>query len=408
MAFTKFLELFTNFPRTNRKKSTQALKSRGKDVLKEVRVLEKTSEAKPLNILESLPPELIIYIAEFLPLSSLILFALSCHAAYVTLGTRQWNHLRAEGQHEQHVDFLSQLAKDLPPNYIPCYHCRVLHQCEIRYSDHLPTRPLHQYDVTACYKAEVVGGVSKYIHKDFQFRTFQMAMKQYRLGLDYKIWLDSLCRESKVCRIMGKFPSEFKAEARIVDSGLLFRSQRVILIPPGLTIRNLDRCSFHICRHIRLTAHGANANFPDISECTINHQHAFERCVRRSEVVHCTVCPTEYDFSLVECNSLGVAAIITKWMDLGDGRTPLDPRWLSHLSQRYIATGVLREGEGITRRDPVRSDHASIRDAFTRQNDPSELDTILPLETAQKLLQLPKLPILRGKSLGRAMLFDLY
>jgi hypothetical protein len=390
--------------------STHESEIRQSDVPKDAYVLENPSGATTLTILEIIPHELIIYMAQFLPLSSTVLFTLSCHAACAILGTRYWTSLRAEDQYQQHFDFLSQLSKDLPPEYVPCYHCRVLHLCTIRYSDHLPTRPLYQYDVTPCHKAEVLGKVSKYIHKDFQFRTFQMAMKKHRLGLDHELWLEFLCRESTTRRIMQKFPSEFKADARIVDSSLLFRSQRVILIPPGLTIRNLDRCSFDICPHIRLVAHGDEANLPEAAGCTMDHQHGLQRCVRKSGIVPCIACPTEYELSLEECGGFGVAAIITKWMDLGEGQTILDPRWLSHLSNKYAASDVFREVDGINGRrlvdrDPVRSNRASIRDSFG-QDESSGLDPILPLETAERLFQLPKLPVLQDKDLWRAMFFD--
>jgi hypothetical protein len=210
---------------------------------------------------------------------------------------------------------------------------------------------------------------------------------------------------------MQKFPSEFKADARIVDSSLLFRSQRIILIPPGLTIRNLDRCSFDICPHIRLVAHGAEANLPETAGCTINHQHGLQRCVRKSGIVPCITCPTEYELSLEECGEFGVAAIITKWMDLGEGQTILDPRWLSHLSNMYPASDVFGEVNGINGirlvdRDPVRSNRVSIRGSFG-QDELSGLGPTLPLEIAERLFQLPKLPILRAKDLRRAMFFDL-
>lgn len=382
------------------------------DISKDAYFLESPPGATPRTILAVLPYELIIYMAQFLPLSSTVLFTLSCRAACTILGTRYWTSLRAEDQHQQHFDFLSQLSKDLPPDYIPCYHCRVLHLCTIRYSDHLPTRPLYQYDLTLCHKAEVLGKVPKYIHKDFQFRTFQMAMKQHRLGLDYEVWLECLCLQSTMYRIMQKFPSEIRADARIVDSSLLFRLQRVILIPPGLSIRNLDRCSFHICPHIRLVTHGAEANLPETAGCTMNHKHGLQRCARKSGIVPCIACPTEYELSLEECGEFGVAAIITKWMDLGEGRTILDPRWLSHLSNKYTASDVLREVNGINRirlvdGDPVRSNHVSLRGAFGQYKS-SGVGPILPLETAKRLYQLPKLPVLRAKDLRRAMLFDLF
>lgn len=179
--------------------------------------------------------------AQFLPLSSKVLFTLSCHAARATIGTHHWTSLWAEDQHQEHMDFLSQLEKDLlPPDYVLCYHCRVLHICIICYSEYVPTRPQYEFNATICRRAEVRGEVARYLHHDFQSRTFQMAMKMYRLGLDYEAWLMCIWRESITCRIMQKFPSEFKADAKIVDGSLLFRKQRVILVPPGLRIRDLD------------------------------------------------------------------------------------------------------------------------------------------------------------------------
>jgi hypothetical protein len=84
---------------------------------------------------------------------------------------------------------------------------------------------------------------------------------------------------------------------------------------------------------------------------------------------------------------------------------------LSHLSNEYAAFDVFREVDGINGRrlvdrDPVRSNRISIRDSFG-QDESSGLDPILPLETAERLFQLPKLPVLRDKDLRCAMLFDL-
>lgn len=371
--------------------------SRKSNFRKDASVLGNPSGATSLTILEMLPSELIIYMIQFLPLSSTTLFALSCRAASAILGTRYWTRLWAEDQRQQHIDFLLQLSKDLPPDYVPCHHCRVLHLCTIRYSDHLRTRPLYQYDRTPCYVAEVRGKISKYLHRYFQFRTFQMAMKQYRLGFDHESWLEFLGCQPTAWRIMQKFPSQFKADARIVDGSLLFCSQRVILIPLGLTIRNLDRYCFNVCPHIKLMPHGAEANLPETAECTLIHQHGLERCVRKSGIVTCTACPTEYELRLDECGEYGVAAIITKWMDLGEGQTVLDPRWFSHLSNKYLASNIFREiddinGRRLVARDPVRSNCVSIRDSFGRYKS-SGLDPILPLETARRLFQLPRLRV---------------
>jgi hypothetical protein len=380
-----------------------------------IKLLQKISSKKPrpLTILDILPAEIIIYMAQFLPLSSTALFTLSCHTARATLGTRSWIRLWAEDQRQEHIEFLLQLSKDLPPYYVPCYHCRVLHSCKRRHSGRpTPRDPLYGWHITLCQRAETLGEVRKYIHEDFQFRTFQMAMKMHRLGLDHKFWLEHLCNTLTACRIKEKFPYLFKADTRIVDSSLLFRSHRVILMPRGLTIRNLGRYCFDICPHIRLVAGGAQANLPETSDCTMNHQHDPQRCVRKSGIVSCTACPTEYALSLEGCWEFGIAVIITTWMDLGEGQTALDPRWWSHLSNKYTASAAFRkarhpDGSRLVNKAPVRSKHVSIRDAFT-QDKSSEFHSIVPLETAERLFRLPRDPFRGDEYLKRSMVFDLH
>ncbi|CZT08766.1 uncharacterized protein RAG0_13750 [Rhynchosporium agropyri] len=341
---------------------------------------------RPLNIFKKLHPELIIYLADFLPLSSSAILALSCRTAYEILGTRFWARLRADDEQLQCFEFLSLLSRDMSrDDYVPCYHFHVLHFCEILPGVlQLPPLPYYQYHRTLCKRAEVLGKVAKYMHSGFQFRTVQMAMKMYRLHLDYQPWLEALCHNSKASMVQGEFPLKFKNSVRIINGFLLFCSQRIILLPPGLTAADLNRCGFDICPHIMLTAHRVAPNLPETSECAIDHDHAIERCIRSSAITSCTSCPTEYQLRMEDCENFGTAVVITKWMDLGKGETVADPKWWSHLSNEYMApnSGVLLEGQ-------VRSDLISIRDAF-RQLDSSELDRILPLSVVKRLFHFSK------------------
>lgn len=188
MSFKRIIKLVQKLSSKNRRKDQSSTNPSG---------------ATPLNILEILPPELIIYIAQFLPLSSTALFTLSCRTMYTILGPRYRTRLRAKDQHSQHLDFLTQLSKELPPDYVPCYHCRILHLCTVRYTNlpRSPPRPLYLYDGTPCNLAEVQGQVSKYLHANFQFRTFQVAMKRHRLRLNREPWLEFLCFKPTRCRI---------------------------------------------------------------------------------------------------------------------------------------------------------------------------------------------------------------
>ena len=142
----------------------------------------------------------------------------------------------------------------------------------------------------------------------------------------------------------------------------------------------------------------SRGKLPETAECTMNHNHGRQRCVRESRIVHCMECPTGYEFSLEECVEFGAAAIVTKRMDLGEGRSILDPKWLSHLSINNIASDAFREVSGSTGRrsnggDPVRSNFVFIKDSF----GPPWLPPILPLKTAKSLSVLPRLRILRAR-----------
>lgn len=128
----------------------------------------------------------------------------------------------------------------------------------------------------------------------------------------------------------------------------------------------LDRVGFAICPHIKLVARGTGINMPDIFECALNHEHDMQRCVRKSDMLCCMECWTEYELRLTECGERGVAVVVQKWKDLGEGRTVLDPKWLSQLEGGYVEADAAREVD-CTERER----QGTIREAFERE-EPGE------------------------------------
>jgi hypothetical protein len=65
-------------------------------------------------------------------------------------------------------------------------------------------------------------------------------------------------------------------------------------------------------------------------------QSEWDICKSRSEkpsdpnIYQCSVCGIDYQIEVVDCDSKGTALIITKWLDLGSGLNPNDPRWKRH------------------------------------------------------------------------------
>lgn len=106
----------------------------------------------------------------------------------------------------------------------------------------------------------------------------------------------------------------------------------------------------------------------------------------------CEHCPTEYQIDLQECGPLGVAALITKWLDLGEGFILFDPKWWSHLSSTYTNHPIFTEAdetlkERLQDRLPVQFKPGSIYASF-EGSSPSAFN---PLLTSIRIDELSKL-----------------
>jgi hypothetical protein len=338
------------------------------------------------SALGELHPEIIIHVTRFLPAASAASFAFCCLPISNILGTRYWEALRTEDE-QQREDFLSLLLKDLP-DYILCYHCMALHSgSKERHDD----RMLHRHGITPCHKEELLGGVSKYIHQNFSFDIFQMAMKRYRLGVDCNYHLNLLAL--KISRLgIGRVPCQCMAEARIITGSLFLRVQQVVLLPSSRALKTIASCHITICPHLGIVSQDGKVRPPENAECTIAHPHNLKQCVRRSGLKQCNYCTTEYQVDLQECGQPGVAVIITKWLDLGEGRTVLDPKWWSRLSAGYTRHRIFAGADGIYKRRtidrlPVSFEPGSIHTSF-EQDEHLAFDSLLTQDRANDLFKI--------------------
>jgi hypothetical protein len=83
--------------------------------------------------------------------------------------------------------------------------------------------------------------------------------------------------------------------------------------------------------------------------CTIDHSHNLKQCIRHSGLKECNYCRTEHQIALRDCGQLGVAAVTTKWLDLGEGQTFLEPKWWNRLSASYTHHHLLAGADGVYR-----------------------------------------------------------
>ncbi|KAG4417549.1 hypothetical protein IFR04_009279 [Cadophora malorum] len=313
-----------------------------------------------MTVLLDLPREMILHITHFLSPASAASFTHCCRAVLKIIGTKYWQALIDSSQKQGLRQFLRLLEIDLS-NHVLCSHCSILH--EIDSSTHRSKE---------CYPSELFGGVYIYIHKDIIFLSIAAMMKLYRQGLDYSQFLRYF-----TCRFTGtreSIPYQFLSRAKIINGSLLLRVQESFLFPKGHQPQIPITARVGICHHVGIPGFTFDARLPEHAQCTLDHDHEARQCSRSSGMRQCVYCPTEFQIELQGCADLGVALVTTKWLDLGEGRTVLDPKWWSRLSTKYTNHELFSGMRGIYKqeiedRKPIQSELASIRDAMESEED---------------------------------------
>ncbi|KAH7395896.1 hypothetical protein BKA64DRAFT_754891 [Cadophora sp. MPI-SDFR-AT-0126] len=197
-------------------------------------------------------------------------------------------------------------------------------------------------------------------------------MELYRQGLDY-----NRCLQRFTCRITESregIPYQLLSKARIINGSLLLRVQESFSFPIGHPPRIPVTARIGICHHVGIPGQNFEARLPKHAQCILDHNHEAKQCVRSSGTRQCAYCPTEFQIEIQGCADLGVTLVVTKWLDLGEGRTVLDPKWWSRLSTNYTNREVFAGmrcvyREEIEDRLPVPSELPSIRDAIESEKD---------------------------------------
>ena len=97
----------------------------------------------------------------------------------------------------------------------------------------------------------------------------------------------------------------------------------------------------------------------------------------------CSYCSMEYQFDLAEMEKGFLGVFITRWQNLGEGRSSLDGQWRSHLSDSRGDYPVGESGVSWTPVSPF--EPGSIRSAFER-GQTYGIEGLLTTENKRKLL----------------------
>jgi hypothetical protein len=323
------------------------------------------------SALSKLPLELILHIARFLPPGSAPSFSLCCRPIYFILGTQYLKALE-ENEQSDRYKFLTLLERDLP-NYIACFYCKKLHAINKAHRYLYSNRHYSGADsYLSCWVADFELGTGYCIHDDFSFTVFRMAMKLHRQGLDCSKLLNLLSYKTKTHFRRG-YVEQCTALAQIVAGSLFIREQRIFMIPPTQPLPTPYDPYFVICPHIRFKS--VESQYWEIIH--IAHWDEPKDYQNGEGIIQCKYCLTEFRTDFKSFGGRGNAIFVTRWKDLGEGRSPLDHKWQSHVYGRKSRDWL-----------PVEFDRGSICAAFEqKEHFRFEFDSLLTPQNKKELFR---------------------
>ena len=239
---------------------------------------------------------------------------------------------------------LQALDRDLAET-LYCFVCNKLHVLVRRHEGGLGAEEMYRrVPEGRCQLGEGrynYGTVSTY-HAGFKFEHVQMAMKLYRRGLvaDAKVFL--IC-SAFLQPLRGRITSLpfymglYFFEPRFVNGKIYVRAHSWILIGGDQSVEMPLKHTMRVCAHLDGNSYDRNLYIIAFS-CHLGHlaakQDPCEECRR---LIRCRLCSTEVNLEGRRLDdNKGSALIITKWQRLGDGLSPSEMHWESHLERSEL------------------------------------------------------------------------
>ncbi|MCJ1397761.1 hypothetical protein MMC11_000957 [Xylographa trunciseda] len=247
------------------------------------------------------------------------------------IGPTYWPHLRTNavipGHREQ---FLGTLARDLPSRFY-CHSCSRLHPRD-RIGPpgpfNQPSKPLR------CAITNSGGELWPYMHwyggfsrYKFNFHHVQLVMLRHYLGPSYGISTDELSfMQVSESEPRGRITTLLSVEARVCrePARLCLCLQTWAALHTRLPNLALERSkSVWVCHHL-IADEGEMFH---LIESSLDEYRIRSASPREPKYHRCRRCRFVFLLEVLETVSDGLAIVITKWLDLGSGLTPTDPKW---------------------------------------------------------------------------------
>jgi hypothetical protein len=298
-------------------------------------------------LLFCLPLDVLHLIADHLAANDIACLTLCNRMLRQALGKKSSSLQYAEPEHRE--AFLTTIARDLPAHFY-CYICRRLHVRE----EFLPMHPVNRsgdrctdshYRWRLSHSFDVHWGWPSFY--DFTFNHLQLAMKRYYHGPEHGLATENLSYTEVA---ISEEPNEHDrvttllsvdaAVLRGASASLCLRIQHWVRVHDTKRNALVDhtRKKFGICYDVTFES-------PAISDWIQEGPTMMARCSEESvpEIPsgpfhRCRICNVQFRLDRYDFGQEGIAVVVTKWLDLGAGLSPEDPKWNAHFLPGYMVT----------------------------------------------------------------------
>lgn len=294
------------------------------------------------NTFSDLAAELLLSITDFLPPEDICCLSLCDRRLCTALGGRRKREKLAIASR---LSVLNRLEQD-NPEYFTCYSCYALHRHDRASESFRLSGPIYQqmpqsklcYAQTNGWRCDpelrmCIYSENSYTntYNKFCFLHLQLVMKQYHYGPRYGISVSALSFTEVKIHVTSTALRSLEAQICVERRSPVF-CLRIQDIMSGKDLRADGLLSdkkggvppriYQICAHIR-------------DDRLLVLIEDFVKAYRERRTLSllrgsCNKCNTEYQLEMREFGKSNIAFMMTRWINLGTGRHPGDPRWKVH------------------------------------------------------------------------------
>jgi hypothetical protein len=155
-------------------------------------------------------------------------------------------------------------------------------------------------------------------------------MKLHRLGKNVHPYMEYLTEVRTENR--DGYTYQYSSLPRIAEGNLLLHIQQWFRLPFGQTVRLPTDRRLYVCPHWITNEPNGLTELSRMVTCATGHwKYSQDNCGFCSGNWGCKLCATEFQIDIKKLWDGGVAIIVTRWSDLGEGRTPEDDKWTMHV-----------------------------------------------------------------------------